>query len=126
MVLQCLLLLFPAVIFLQSGLDKVLNMEGNKSYILSVFEKTFLKPISGLLFYLLTILELACGILAVAGIFMLASQGTETIGYYSFLLSVITLIGLLAGQRITRDYPGASGLMPYLILAFAGLYLFSV
>jgi len=59
MVLKCLMLLFPAVIFLQSGLDKLFKMEGNKTYILSVFKKTFLKPISGTLFYLLMILELA-------------------------------------------------------------------
>ena len=126
MVLQCLMLLFPAVVFLQSGLDKVFNMEDNKTYINAVFARTFLKSISGILFYLLLIIELITGTLALAGIFMLASQGDETAGYYTFLLSVITLIGLLAGQRIARDYPGASGLTPYLILAFTGLYLFSV
>ena len=64
MVLQCLMLLFPAVIFLQSGLDKVFKFEGNKAYIISVFEKTFLNSISGILFYLLLLLEVACGIMA--------------------------------------------------------------
>jgi hypothetical protein len=64
--------------------------------------------------------------MAVAGIFMLASKGDDTLGYYTFIVSVITLSGLLAGQRIAGDYPGAAGIMPYLILAFAGLYLFSV
>ena len=126
MVLQCLMLLFPAVIFLQSGLDKVFKPEGNKAYIISVFEKTFLNSISGILFYLLLLLEVTCGIMAVAGIFMLALQGDDTLGYYTFIVSVITLSGLLAGQRIAGDYPGAAGIMPYLILAFAGLYLFSV
>jgi len=126
MVLQCPFLLFPAVIFLQSGLDKVFKIEDNKTYINAVFARTFLKSFSGMLFYFLLTIELITGTLAVAGIFMLVSQGAETIGYYTFLLSVITLISLLAGQRIARDYPGASGLTPYLILAFAGLYLFSV
>jgi putative oxidoreductase len=126
MVLQCLLLLFPAVIFLQSGLDKAFKLGDNKAYILSVFENTFLKPISGILFFLLLILELGCGIIAVAAIVLLTSKGEYTIGYYTFLLSVITLTGLLAGQRIARDYAGAAGIMPYLILAFLGLYLFSV
>jgi len=116
MVLQCLLLLFPAVIFLQSGLDKVFKPEGNKAYIISVFEKTFLNSISGILFYLLLLLEVTCGIMAVAGIFMLALQGDDTLGYYTFIVSVITLSGLLAGQRIAGDYPGAAGIMPYLIL----------
>lgn len=126
MVLKCLMLLFPAVIFLQSGLDKLFKMEGNKTYILSVFKKTFLKPISGTLFYLLMILELACGMMAIAGFFTLVSRDDETIGYFTFLLSVITLTGLLAGQRIACDYAGAAGIIPYLILAFLGLYLFSV
>lgn len=126
MVLKCLMLLFPAVIFLQSGLDKLFKMEGNKTYILSVFKKTFLKPISGTLFYLLMILELACGMMAIAGFLTLVSRDDETIGYFTFLLSVITLTGLLAGQRIACDYAGAAGIIPYLILAFLGLYLFSV
>lgn len=126
MVLQCLLLLFPAVIFLQSGLDKVFKHDENKTYINAVFARTFLKPLSGLLFYVLLIIELITGILAVVGIYMLASQAVAIIGYYTFLLSAITLTGLLAGQRIARDYAGAAGLVPYLILAFAGLYLFSV
>jgi len=126
MVLKCLMLLFPAVIFLQSGLDKLFKMEGNKTYILSVFKKTFLKPISGTLFYLLMILELACGMMAITGFFTLVSRDDETIGYFTFLLSVITLTGLLAGQRIACDYAGAAGIIPYLILAFLGLYLFSV
>lgn len=135
MVLQCLLLVFPAVIFLQSGLDKVFNFEENKNYINAVFALTFLKPMSGMLFYLLLIMELITGALAIVGflltvvppgIFVTASKGAETVGYYTFLLSVIILTGLLAGQRIARDYAGAAGLVPYLILAFVGLYIFTV
>ncbi|MFN5217626.1 MAG: hypothetical protein ACK5CL_02570 [Sphingomonadales bacterium] len=126
LVFKCLLLLFPAVIFLQSGLDKVFKHEENKTYIQAVFARTFLKPLSGLLFYLLLMIELITGSLAIAGLYMMYADGDHTIGYYTFFLSVITLIGLLAGQRIARDYAGASGIMPYLILAFVGLYLFSV
>ena len=126
LVFKCLLLLFPAVIFLQSGLDKVFKHEENKNYIQAVFARTFLKPLSGLLFYLLLIIELITGTLAIAGMYMMFTEGNDTMGYYTFLLSVITLIGLLAGQRIARDYAGASGIMPYLIMATFALLIYSL
>jgi hypothetical protein len=124
--LKSLLLLFPAVIFLQSGLDKVFKLDENKTYIRAVFARTFLKPLSDMMFYMLLVIELLIGALAIAGIFLLVFQSQATVGYYTFLLSAVTLTFLLAGQRIARDYVGAAGLVPYLIVAFFGLYLFSI
>ena len=126
LVFKCLLLLFPAIIFLQSGLDKVFKHEENRTYIHAVFARTFLKPLSGMLFYLLMLIELITGFMAIAGIFLLAFQGDDVVGYYTFLLSVITLTSLLAGQRIARDYAGASGIMPYLMMAVFSLLIYSL
>jgi hypothetical protein len=41
------------------------------------------------------------------------------------VISTITLLGLLAGQRIAGDYAGAAGIVPYLVVSFLGLYLFA-
>jgi hypothetical protein len=125
MILKILVLMFPAVVFLQAGVDKLFNMKSNAQYIQSVFAKTALSSVSVLLFVLLVILELAAGLHAVAGAIMLYVSGDAMLGYLGMVISTITLLGLLAGQRIAGDYAGAAGIVPYLALSFLGLYLFA-
>ncbi|MEK0420530.1 MAG: hypothetical protein RLZZ161_381 [Bacteroidota bacterium] len=117
--------MFPAVIFLQAGLDKLFNMKSNAQYIQSVFEKTVLSSQASLLFVVLVILELASGLNAMAGAVLLYISGDASLGYVAMVLSCITLLCLLAGQRIAKDYAGAAGIVPYLVVSFLGLYLFA-
>jgi uncharacterized membrane protein YphA (DoxX/SURF4 family) len=126
MVLKLLMLMFPAVIFLQAGLDKLFNMKSNAQYIQSVFEKTVLSGQAVLLFVVLVILELASGLNAMAGAVLLYISGDASLGYVAMVLSCITLLCLLAGQRIAKDYAGAAGIVPYLAVSFLGLYLFAI
>ena len=81
MVLKLLILMFPAVIFLQAGLDKLFNMKSNAQYIQSVFEKTVLSRQASLLFVVLVILELASGLNAMAGAVLLYISGDASLGY---------------------------------------------
>ncbi len=117
--------LFMAILFLQSGLDKVFNFKGNKGYIQSVFEKTFLSKFSSLLFLSITVLEIATGLLALAGSAQMFLHQVEDLALFSLLLSAVSLLSLFAGQRIAKDYGGAAGIVPYFIVAILGLYLFA-
>ena len=125
MILKILVLMFPAVVFLQAGLDKLFNMKSNAQYIQSVFAKTALSSVSVLLFVLLVILELAAGLHAVAGAIMLYISGDAMLGFLGRVISTITLLGLLAGQRIAGDYAGAAGIVPYLAVVLGGLWVFT-
>lgn len=114
---------FFSILFLQSGLDKVFNFNGNRSYIASVFEKTFLKDISFLLFIAIMMLETAAGLLSAVGTVYLFA-GNDILLLWGLKLSALSLLCLFLGQRIAKDYAGAAGLVSYFLLAVFGISLF--
>ena len=61
-------LAFLAILFLQSGLDKVFNYKGNKEWLAGHFANSPLKNMVGLMVPLITILEVASGAFCAAGI----------------------------------------------------------
>ncbi len=122
--IQSGLLIVFAILFLQSGIDKVVNFKDNLSYIVSVFSKTFLNSFSTILFYIITILEVATGALCVVALLLLLVQGKIDLAVIALKLSAVTLICLFGGQRIAKDYAGASGIVVYIILNFLALFFF--
>ncbi len=122
--LQILIGLFFSILFLQSGLDKVFNFNGNKEYIDSVFEKTPLKSFSLLLFLGILLLETAAGVLSMVGsVYYLFTQENLML-LLGLQISAISLVCLFLGQRIAKDYAGAASLVPYFLLAVFGISLF--
>lgn len=126
MIVKVLLVLFAGVLFTQSGLDKVFDFKGNKDYIKSVFEKTFLNSVSPLLFIVITILEVASGLLCFLGVVMMLSVGQEYFAVLGLVLSALSILSLFSGQRIAKDYGGAASLVGYFLLICFGLFLFSL
>jgi putative oxidoreductase len=124
--LQLLIGVFFSILFLQSGLDKVFNFNGNRSYIESVFEKTFLKSSSILLFIGIMLLELAAGLLSAVGSVYYFFTGESMLLLLGLQSSAISLLCLFFGQRIAKDYAGAGGLVAYFLLAAFGISLFVV
>jgi uncharacterized membrane protein YphA (DoxX/SURF4 family) len=122
-----LLSLFFVVTFLQSGIDKVTNRSGNLSWFQSVFEGTFLKPIITPVFYWITIQELFVGIwmLVAAYCYFFCECYCCIFTEWGFVFCLALLIQLFSGQRIAKDYPGASGIIPYILTALVALGLFS-
>lgn len=115
--------LFFSILFLQSGLDKVVDFKGNSGYIKSVFEKTPLKNISLLLFITITILEVSSGAFSLAGSVYYYLKGSATLLTFGLQLSALSLLALFFGQRISKDYAGAASLVAYFLLAVFGLYV---
>jgi uncharacterized membrane protein YphA (DoxX/SURF4 family) len=116
-ILQCLLLLVLAVLFLQSGWDKVKDFKGNREWMTGHFAKTFLRNMVPFLLVVLTILELAAGAASLLGAVMLVTGGKPSMAQLGALLSLLSLLCLFFGQRIAKDYPGAASLMGYILFA---------
>lgn len=111
---EILILLFLAVTFLQSGYDKIIDWKGNVGWLKSHFTNTFLGDKVPFSLGIILILEIIAGILALAGIWFLFNDCKE-IALYSAIVSSITLLLLLYGQRIAKDYDGARTIIIYFI-----------
>ena len=112
--MSILILLFLAVTFLQSGYDKIIDWKGNVGWLKSHFANTFLGDKVPFSLGIILILEIIAGILALAGIWFLFNDCKE-IALYSAIVSSITLLLLLYGQRIAKDYDGARTIIIYFI-----------
>lgn len=118
-----LILVFLAVTFLQSGYDKVTDWQGNVGWLKGHFEKTFIKNHVPHSLGLILVLEIIAGIFCVAGIIQLLMNNVRIFAFYGAVFSSITLIFLLFGQRIAKDYDGARTIAIYFVPAILGVYL---
>lgn len=112
---EILLLLFLAITFLQSGWDKIADWKGNLGWLQGHFSKTLFKDIVPLLLCVILVLESISGVLAVFGVVQLVASDGNSFGFYAAVLSSITLLFLLLGQRIAKDYDGARTIVIYFI-----------
>jgi uncharacterized membrane protein YphA (DoxX/SURF4 family) len=124
--IQVAISLFAGVLFLQSGFDKVFDFSGNKSYIQSVFAKTFLNSVSTLLFIVITVLEVSAGITCFLGGVYYFVEGQADFAVLGLELATLSILCLFTGQRIAKDYAGAASLVSYFLLMAFGLYLYSL
>ncbi len=124
--IQLLVLAFMAILFLQSGLDKVFNYKGNLEWLTGHFAKSPLKGTVGLLMPVITILEVAAGAMCTIGIITLLASGDVSYGYIGCLLSALSIIALFMGQRLAQQYEGAATLTTYFLIALLGIYVLSL
>lgn len=112
-----------AVLFIQSGLDKALDWKGNLDFLTSHFSKTPLKGTVAPMMATITLMELATGILAVAGIIYFLITGSTNLIFWAAAVGSATIIALFFGQRVAKDYAGAAILIPYFILLLFLTYI---
>lgn len=112
---EILILLFLIVTFLQSGIDKITDWKGNVSFIKEHFKNSPLKNMVPMLVGTILVLEILAGVLMVFGVYQLATSGVKEIALLGAEISAITLIFLLIGQRLAKDYAGAMTLAVYFI-----------
>ena len=120
---EILLLAFLTITFLQSGIDKVMDWKGNVGWLTGHFSKSIFKGGVPLLLGIIMILEMLSGILCGVGIFQFSIDGESSIGLYGSILSAVTLLMLLLGQRVAKDYDGAKTIVIYLIPTVFLVYL---
>ena len=124
--LQVLISAFLAILFLQSGIDKVVDRRGNLEWLKGHFAKSPLAGIVPAMVTALTILEIAAGVLSAVGCVMIIFSRDSAFAFYGAVISAIALIALFFGQRIAKDYAGAAVLVPYFLLALAAIYLLAL
>lgn len=120
---QVLSLAFLAILFLQSGLDKVFDYQGNKAYLTDHFKNSPLASTVGLLMPVITLLEVAAGVLSAIGVGQILLNGGTQIGLMGAQLSALSIVALFFGQRMAKDYAGAGGLVPYFLVCLAAIYM---
>jgi hypothetical protein len=114
---------FLAILFLQSGIDKVVDRRGNLEWLKGHFAKSPLAGVVPALVTTITILEVAAGALSAIGCLVIIVLRDSTFAFYGAVISAIAILALFFGQRMTKDYAGAAVLVPYFLLALAAIYL---
>lgn len=120
--LQVLLTFFVAILFLQSGLDKIANYKGEQAFYQEHFKKTFLDNMVPLILPMITLFEVAAGVLCGIGTVTLLLSGNPNWGFMGMLIAAFSIIQLFFGQRMAKDYGGAAVLVPYFLLTIVGLW----
>lgn len=117
-----LLLVFLSITFLQSGYDKIFYWKDNVSWLKGHFAQTPLKKQVPLALAHVLLLEIISGVLCIIGSIELYITNGKLYGYYGALFSCITLLMLLFGQRLAKDYDGARTIVIYFIPAVVAVY----
>lgn len=120
---QTLASAFLAVLFLQSGLDKVLDWKGNKEYVTGFLSKTPMARFAGFAFLQITLLEVLAGVLSAGGCLTVLLTKDASVALAGAALSGLTIVGLFLGQRLAKDYAAAAGMVPYGIFTIGAVLL---
>ena len=114
---------FFAILFLQSGLDKVLDYRGNLDYLSAHFKNSPLAGSVRLLMPTITVLETMTGAVSIWAFLQTLVTGQSSAAIFSPALAGISLLCLFFGQRIGKDYAGAASLVPYFVVVLLGLWM---
>ena len=114
---------FLAILFLQSGIDKIIDHRGNLGWLKGHFSKSPLGGVVPILLTAITILEVAAGALSAIGCIIVIVSRETTVAFYGAVISAVVIIALFFGQRMAKEYAGAAVLVPYFLLALAAIYL---
>jgi len=121
--MQILVSAFLAILFLQSGIDKVVDRRGNLEFLKGHFAKSPLAGLLPLLVTVITVLEIATGALSALGCVLIILMRDSTVAFYGAVLAAVSITALFFGQRMAKDYAGAAVLVPYFLLTLVAIYL---
>jgi uncharacterized membrane protein YphA (DoxX/SURF4 family) len=125
LVLKVFGLVILAILFLQSGIDKIKDWKGNLGWLNGHFANSPLKSIVPLLLGILTVQEMVAGLCCLVGVFTYSmDKANLAFPIIGLVVGLSAFVSLFFGQRIAKDYAGAGGLVPYMIFNVFILYLF--
>ena len=116
-------LAFFFIVFIQSGLDKIFDYNGNLAFLKDLLKIYFSTPLITFALILVTIFELISGILCLIGIVDFIFNKSNFIGLLGLIIGSLALLILLFGQRVSKNYDGAKTIAIYFILAMIGISL---
>src|SRR5204862_2355705 len=85
---------FLAILFLQSGIDKIADRRGNFEWLKGHFAKSPLAGIVPALLTTITILEVAAGVLSAIGCVFIILSRDSTVAFYDAIVSVPAITAL--------------------------------
>jgi len=124
--IQILISAFLAILFLQSGIDKVVDRRGNLEWLKGHFAKSPLAGIVPLLLTAITALEILAGALSAIGCVLIIFSRDSTLAFYGAVIAAIAITALFFGQRMAKEYAGAAILVPYFLMALTAIYLLAL
>ncbi|WP_020214850.1 hypothetical protein [Flavobacterium rivuli] len=110
-------LLFFAITFIQSGYDKIMDWKGNVGWLTGHFANTPIKNMVPQSLVIILVLEVLAGALSVVGAIEIFINDGRDFAFVATILSCITLLFLLLGQRLAKDYDGARTIVIYFVPA---------
>lgn len=117
------ILVFFITTYLISIVEKITEWKNTVTYITAHFKNSPLqKYVSPLLIILILFEVIALIFLAFGLIFILTKQG-NALALLGLQISAITLLFMLIGQRLAKDYTGAMNINIYFIINLLGIYL---
>ena len=123
-IVQILSSIFFAIVFFQSGIDKVIDRKGNINFFENHFKNTLFHKIHAQALIALMLSELIAASLCAYGcIYSIVYKNTGFI-FYGLLVTSFVLLSLLLGQRIAKDYVGAADITIYFILSIITIMSF--
>ncbi|MCS5525332.1 MAG: DoxX family protein [Candidatus Poseidoniia archaeon] len=125
-IIRMLVSTFLAAIYLQSGIDKIVDRQGNLDFMGEHFSGTILAGSFHYGLTTITVTELLAGALSATGVVWLLLGWGAVPGMVGALFAGISSCILMAGQRLAKDYVGAAALVPYFLIAIIGLYIYQM
>ena len=124
---QVLAMAFLAVLFLQSGLDKVIDWKGNRTYFSTYFatklETSALRHFPTLMLLGAMFLEVTTGVFCATGALSVFLTRDRSFAFLGACLAGVTVLFLFAGQRLAKDYESAAGMVPYFLATVTAILL---
>jgi hypothetical protein len=120
---RCAATAMLAILFLQSGLDKVFDFRGNLEWLTGHFAKTPLRGMVVPMLLTITVTEMAAGAVSAGGLAHLMLHNISSVALWGAELATLNIVMLFLGQRIAKDYAGAASLVPYFLLCVGTLLL---
>ncbi len=121
---QCAVSAFFAIAFLQSAADKWLDSKGNLEFLTGHFSKSPLAGTVTPMFWAITVIESAAGILCAIGAVQVLFGLVGELALWGITVASVALLGLFFGQRMAQDYAGAAVIASYFAVALLGLVFF--
>ena len=110
-------LLFFAITFIQSGYDKIMDWKGNVGWLTGHFANTPIKNMVPQSLLIILVLEVLAGALSIVGAIEIFINDGRDFAFVATILSCVTLLFLLLGQRLAKDYDGARTIVIYFVPA---------
>ena len=120
---RCAATAMLAILFLQSGLDKVFDFRGNLRWLTGHFAKTPLRGMVVPMLLTITVTEMAAGAVSAGGLVHLLVHNISSVALWGAELATLNVVMLFLGQRIAKDYAGAASLVPYFLLCVGTVLL---